>query len=152
MSAPADDFDAVVAQTRRALVAFTQGDSSGMKSLFSRSDDAVLANPLGPPARGWGAVEEAADRAVAFLRDGTCEFEEMARQVTSDLGYVFQIERTVAKVGDSDELRRITLRVTMIYRREDDGWRIVHRQADPIMTPRPVDSIIEKVGDPTARI
>jgi ketosteroid isomerase-like protein len=48
----------------------------------------------------------------------------------------------VAKVGDSDDLRRITLRVTMIYRREDNGWKIVLRQADPIMTPQPIDSII----------
>jgi hypothetical protein len=31
----------------------------------------------------------------------------------------------------------------MIYRREDDGWKIVLRQADPIMAPRPIDSIIE---------
>jgi ketosteroid isomerase-like protein len=52
----------------------------------------------------------------------------------------------VAKVGDSDDLRRITLRVTMIYRREDNGWKIVLRKADPIMTPQPIDSIIEKAS------
>ncbi len=93
--------------------------------------------------RGWRAVEEATDRAVAFLRDGTIEFEEMARHATSDMGCVFHIERVAAKVGESDEPRRISLRVTMIYRREDDGWGIVHRQADPIMSPRPIESIIE---------
>lgn len=53
------------------------------------------------------------------------------------MGYVFHIERVVAKVGDSDDLRRITLRVTMTFRREDDGWKIVLRQADPIMTRNP---------------
>jgi ketosteroid isomerase-like protein len=143
MSGPhATDFAAVVEQTEQALVAFVQGDSSGMKSLFSRSDDVVLANPLGPPARGRSAVEEATDRAVASFR-GTCEFEVLARYATSDLGFVFHIERVEAKVGESDEPRRITLRVTMIYRREDDGWKIVHRQADPIMTPRPIESIFE---------
>jgi ketosteroid isomerase-like protein len=145
MNAPqAAGFDSVVEQTERALVAFAQGDSSGMKSLLSRSDDVVLANPLGPPSRGWSEVEEATDRAVASLRDGTMEIEELARHATSDLGYVFHIERVAAKVGESDELSRITLRVTMIYRRKDDGWKIVLRQADPIMTPRPIDSIIEK--------
>ena len=139
----AADFDAVVEQTNQALMAFVRGDSSGMKSLLSRADDAVLANPLGPPLRGGSAIEEGTDRAVAFLRDGKCEFEELARQATSDLGYLFHIERVVAKVGESDEPRTFSLRVTMIYRREDDGWKIVLRHADPIMTPRPIDSIFE---------
>lgn len=97
------DFDTVVEQTRQALVAFVQGDSSGMKSLFSSSDDVVLANPLGPPTRGRNGLEEIADRAVSHFRDGTCEFEETARHATADLGYVFHIERTVAKVGESNE-------------------------------------------------
>jgi ketosteroid isomerase-like protein len=144
MGRSATDFDAVVEQTNQALIAFVQGDSSGMNSLFSRGDDVVLANPLGPPLRGGSAVAEAGERIAPNFRDGTCEFEEMASHATSDFGYVFHIERVVAKVGDSDDLRRITLRVTMIYRREDDGWKIVLRQADPIMTPRPIDSIIEK--------
>ena len=145
MSAPhAADFDAVVEQTNQALIAFVQGDSSGMKSLFSRGDDVVLANPFGPPLRGGSAVDEGTDRAVTFFKGGTCEFEEIARHATSEIGYVFHIERVEAKVGESDEPSRITLRVTMIFRREDDGWKIVLRQADPIMTPLSIDSIIEK--------
>lgn len=138
------DFDAVVEETEQALAAFVRGDSSPMKALLSRSEDVVLANPLGPPVRGRSAVDEATDRAVAVLRDGTIEFEEMARFVSSDLGYVFHIERVKAKLGESDEIRPIALRVTMIYRREDDGWKIIHRQADPIMRPRPIDSIIDE--------
>jgi ketosteroid isomerase-like protein len=144
MGRSATDFDAVVEQTNQALVAFVQGDSSDMKSLFSRGDDVVLANPLGPPRRGRSGVEEATDRAVASFRDSTYEFEEMARHATSEMGCVFHLKRVAAKVGESEELSRITLRVTMIYRREADGWKIVLRQADPIMTPRPIDSIIEK--------
>ena len=147
MSEPnAADFDAVVEQTNQAIRAFVQGDSSDIKSLFSHGDDVVLANPLGPPSRGRREFEEGTDRAVALLREGTIEFEELARHSTSDFGYVFHIERVEAKVGESDEPRRITLRVTMIYRREDDGWKIVLRQADPIMTPRPLDSIFDKSG------
>ena len=136
-------FDDVVAKTKEALISFVQGDSAGMKALFSTRDDVVLANPLGPPWRGRSAVEQGLDRAVAFFKGGTCEFEDVLRQATGDLGYVFHIERAQANLGDGDELSRITLRVTMTYRREDDGWKIVHRQADPIMTPRPIESILE---------
>ena len=78
------------------------------------------------------------------FRDGTIEFEEIARYATPDLGYLFHIERSESKIGTNAEPSLITLRVTMIYRREDDGWRIVLRQADAITTPRPIDSIIEQ--------
>lgn len=140
------DFDTIVEQTHQALSAFVQGDSSGMKALFSTSDDVVLANPLGPPSRDRNGLEEVINRAVSLFSDGTCEIEEIVRHATSDLGYVFHIERNEVKVGESNEPSRITLRVTMIYRREDDGWKIILRQADPIMTPQPVHSIIESVG------
>jgi ketosteroid isomerase-like protein len=144
MNSPdAADFDAVVEQTEQALFAFVQGDSSAIKSLFSRADDVVLANPLGPPRRGWSGVEEATDRAASFLKGGTIRFEHVSKYATPELGYVFHIERAEAKVGNRQDLNRISLRVTMIYRREIDGWKIVHRQADPIMTPQPIESIIE---------
>jgi hypothetical protein len=61
-AAQADDFDAVVEQTRQALIAFVQDDSSAITSFYSRDDDAVLANPLGPPLHGGSAVVEADSR------------------------------------------------------------------------------------------
>lgn len=140
----ANDFDAVVEQTNQALIAFVQGDSSAITSLYSRGDDAVLANPLGPPLRGGSAIVEESERMATNFRDGTIEFEEIARYATPDLGYLFHIERSESKIGTNAEPSLITLRVTMIYRREDDGWRIVLRQADAITTPRPIDSIIEQ--------
>jgi ketosteroid isomerase-like protein len=36
------------------------------------------------------------------------------------------------------------LRVTTVFRLEDDGWRIAHRHADPITTPQATESILQK--------
>jgi len=46
-------------------------------------------------------------------------------------------------MGGADEAAPVSLRVTTIYRRENDGWRIVHRHADPITGERPVESVAQ---------
>ena len=71
-------------------------------------------------------------------------YERISGYSTADLGYNVEIQRTRAKVGGSDETTPISLRVTTVFRREDGEWRIVHRHADPIAAPMPIESIAEK--------
>ena len=85
-AAASEELDALVERSHRALDAFFKGDSEPVKPLFSRRDDVTLANPFGPPRRGWSAVEEAMDRAAANYRDGEAlGFEEVSRLVTPEL-------------------------------------------------------------------
>ena len=42
------------------------------------------------------------------------------------------IERGEARVEGVEELRPMGLRVSQIYRREADGWKIIHRHGDAI--------------------
>jgi hypothetical protein len=66
----ADDLEEFVERYHRAVEAFIQGDPLPQERIWSRRDDVTLANPLGPPARGWAEVSEALRRAVSQLRDG----------------------------------------------------------------------------------
>ena len=138
------DFDGAVEAFRQALKRYVEGDPRRALELFSQRDDVTLANPLGPPRRGPAEVGRVAADAAAQLTDGSPpRFEEISRYSTSDLGYVVQIERTLARVAGSENLAQIALRVTMIFRREGDTWKVVHRHADPITTPRPTTTIIQ---------
>lgn len=135
-------FQELLERYHESLDAFVTGDPEPTKLLWSRADDVTLANPLGPPARGWSEVAATIDRAAAQIREGEpCNYELVSGSVLGDLGYNLEIERTRAKVGPADEVRAITLRVTTIFRREAGEWKIVHRHADPLTDPRSLESI-----------
>jgi ketosteroid isomerase-like protein len=103
----------------------------------------TLANPFGPPARGWDEVSATLDRAAANYRDGgAVGFENVSTVITSDLAYTVEMERYQARVGGAADVTPVAARVTTVFRREDGGWKVIHRHADPITTPRPADSVI----------
>lgn len=60
----------------------------------------TLANPYGPPVRGWEQVAKTIEDASSLCSDG--EFvgsEIVAKNVTAELAFVVQIERAEAKIG-----------------------------------------------------
>jgi ketosteroid isomerase-like protein len=141
----AEDLDRVIEQCQRALDEFVKGNPQPMQQMFSHGDDVSLANPFGPPASGWDEVAATMDRAASNLRGGgMVAFEEVAKYVTPELAYTVWLERQKAKLGTRGDVTPFTLRVTMIYRPEDGEWKVVHRHADPITTPRPPESVIQE--------
>ena len=111
---PAEGFERAIAASHRALDEIARGNPDAFFELYSHRDDATLANPYGPPARGWAQIEEAGRRDAANYRDGRAiEFENFAKFVTADLGYVLEIEL------------------------------LLHRHADPITSQRSGESVIQ---------
>ena len=140
-----DNFDQVIEQYHLALGEFVKGNPEPVKQIFSHQEDVTLANPLGPPARGWEQVAETIGRAASNFRDGENEgFEIVSKYVTPELGYVLEIERAKAKVGGSEEIAPSALRATMIFRPEEGTWKVVHRHADPITTEQPIESVLQE--------
>ncbi len=140
--AAADDVDQLIEQWQLAAGEFVKGNPEPVKKLWSRREDVTLANPYGPPVRGWEQVAKTIEHASSLRRDG--EFvgsEIVAKYVTPELAYVVQLTR--AKVGGREDIAPITTRATMIFRPEDGTWKIVHRHADSITTPQPAESVIQ---------
>jgi ketosteroid isomerase-like protein len=137
-------FDDVVTGYRKALELYVTGDAEPALAFISRRDDVTLANPLLPPQRGPEDVLAAAAKGATMLRDGSIRsFEEVSRYATPDLGYVVQVERAQAKFPGSETMNQLALRVTMIFRREEGTWKLVHRHADGITSQRPITSVVE---------
>ena len=116
-----------------------------MKKLFSHREDVSIANPNGPPVRGWEQVAQTVEHASSLRRDGEMiAVEHIAKYATPELAYVLEIKRAKAKVGGSAAITPYALRATMIFRPESDVWKIVHRHADPITAAQPAESVIQK--------
>jgi ketosteroid isomerase-like protein len=137
------DFAQAMEQHHSAMGAFVKGDAEPLKALYSRRDDVTLANPFGLPARGWSEVAPMLERAASYYREGeVVGFERVSDCATGELAYTVEVQRYRSKVGGAAEISPVAFRVTTIFRREDDGWKIIHRHSDPITSTRPAESVL----------
>jgi ketosteroid isomerase-like protein len=140
-----DDLDRAIERYHLVAAEFIKGNATPYKELFSHTEDISLANPFGPPLRGWAEAARTMERAASRYRDGeVVGFENVATYVTSELAYIVEVERYRAKVGGGEDITPFSLRVTSIFRPEDGSWKIVHRHADPITTAQPAESVIQE--------
>jgi ketosteroid isomerase-like protein len=134
----------------KSVVAFIQGDPHVQKPLWSARDDVTLANPLGPPVKGADAVWQHMERSASLISAGhDYTFASIAVVETADLAYEVGIERNIVKIGAATEDVPVSLRVTTVFRREDQEWKIVHRHADPITEERSAQSLAQRAEHPS---
>jgi hypothetical protein len=60
------DLAQVIEDYHRTIDAIVTGDPEPQKRLWSHGDDVTLANPLGPPAKGWDRVKEHLEQAASL--------------------------------------------------------------------------------------
>ena len=142
MSETAKDLDAAVALSRAAVAGVISGDAQRIQDLYSTADDVTLGNPFGPFVKGRQAVEATTAAAAARYHGGQlAQFDTVARFETDSLACVVETENFETRLAEDGPLTPLSLRVTSVYRREGDAWHLVHRHADPITTPRGVDTL-----------
>jgi ketosteroid isomerase-like protein len=140
-----EDLDEVIEQYHLALGEIVKGDSEPLKMMYSHTEEVALANPFGPPVRGWEQAAATMERAASNYRDGEIVgFENVVKHLTPELAYIVEVERFKAKVGGNEDITPIALRVTSIFRPEEGTWKVVHRHADPITTGQPAESVIQR--------
>jgi ketosteroid isomerase-like protein len=138
------DLEGAIQQSHDATDKVLKGDPEGFKALYSRSEDITLGNPFGGFGRGRAQVVEQLERAASYYEDGQATaFDVVARGEAAEFAYTVEIERARAKVGGSSQVREFAVRVTSIYRHEGDGWKLIHRHADPRVTRQSAESVLE---------
>jgi SnoaL-like protein len=92
---------------------------------------------LGGVECGWQNVTDRVSWVSQKYSDGTRSREEITRMVGADFAYLVQREIMHSRLASQAEPSTQELRATMVFRREADGWRIVHRHADLQIATKP---------------
>jgi ketosteroid isomerase-like protein len=130
------DIDQAVAELQQrsttANAAMLRGDVKTYRALVTLTDDFTLMSPFGgAPTHGRDMSEERWTAMERFFRNGTLTQEVVASYGTADMVVLVVIERAHGEVG-SLPAQDWPLRVTLVYRRDQNEWRLAHRHADPL--------------------
>ncbi len=125
----------MVEKTHLALGDFYKGDMEPYRRICSLRQDVSLLGAFGGVSVGSEAVTKHLTSRASFFREGhNVRFENLVKFSTNDWGYTVEVERFDAKVGGTDEITQVALRVTTIFRREEGEWKVAHRIGDPLVT------------------
>lgn len=137
-----------IARVQGAIRQFTNGDPEPYKACWSQTADVTIFGGWGAYERGWAQVERRLEWAAARWHGGLTDFELLAEGASGAVAYTIWIESGSARLAGDDDYRPFVLRVTHLYRREGDSWRIVHRHADALKEITEVAAILFNAGAP----
>ncbi len=120
-----------IEECHRALRQHTSGNPRPYLELWSHADDVSLMGGVGGHQVGIHDVSELLTAAAKTLNYETWDAENLATGFNGTLGFTVELERLTRQIdGETEEM---SLRATTIYRREDGGWRVIHRHGDSLM-------------------
>jgi ketosteroid isomerase-like protein len=128
-----EDVAQLIERTAEAAKAYIRGDMRTYFTLIRHEDDYVLMSPFGgEPRRGSDTSPETLEALSRYFRGGEAELEVVQTYASGDMVVLVAIERQHGEVGGLPD-QDWSLRVTLVFRRDESGWRQVHRHADALV-------------------
>jgi ketosteroid isomerase-like protein len=111
-----------------ALNSMARGDAGPMAEVWSHGAAVSTMHPIGGTEVGWDQVKEPWKQVAAMATGGEVRLDKQVVEVVGDAAYELGIE--AGSITLAGEKLPIEHRVTNIYRREGDSWKIVHHHTD----------------------
>jgi ketosteroid isomerase-like protein len=133
MAADSEDFERFLRQREAAAGEYVSGNPEPLGRLVAQEFPATFFSPRGDVTSGTREVWARYERDAALFTSGSDNsFESLDSAAGGDIAYWVGFQRSQANMRGEDQPVPFDLRVTEIYRRENEQWKLVHRHADPL--------------------
>ena len=142
------DLNGLIELMSEAASAFIGGRMRRYFELMKHTDDFTLMPPTGGDTiRGSDANDEVIADMERFFRGGEAKLEVIQTYASGDLAVLVAVERQRGEVGNYPP-QDWSLRVTLVFRREESAWRLAHRHADALVHPITFDQLSDLARGP----
>ena len=124
------DLEQFIALCHEAITQQSQGHPEPFLDLWSHAEDVTVMAAIGGYQVGFGPISDLLTAASKTQQFDSWSAENLVTIVDRDLAFSVELEH----YGKSGQENGMTIRATMIYRREAGQWRVIHRHGD-VLTP-----------------
>lgn len=127
----ADDFKQFLETRGKAALGYVNGDFEPLSEIVATNAPASFFGPMGDVTETAGDVAARYRKdAAAFDKGSTSELDMMHYGNSGDLGYWVGHQVAEVRMKGKPDPVAMKIRVTEIFRREQGGWKMIHRHAD----------------------
>jgi ketosteroid isomerase-like protein len=123
-----DEVRTASARFYAGLNSMMAGDAAPLADAWSHGASVSTMHPIGGRQTGWDEVRGSFEQVAQLASGGHAELRDQSLQVAGDMAYEVGIEQGQATLAG--EQITIEQRVTNVYRREAEGWKMVHHHTD----------------------
>ncbi len=130
------DFEQFMRQREKAANAYVGGDAALLGRVVAQASPATFFGPGGGSEQGAGKVAARYEKdAGAFASGGDSHFEILHMAASDGHAYWVGFQRATAHMRGATEPVPFNLRVTELFCREGNEWKLIHRHADALAFP-----------------
>jgi len=129
----AQGFEDFLRARHAAAAAYVSGDPEPLTRLVAREHRATFFSPRGDITAGTEDVASRYNKDAAVFAPGSGNtMETLDSGAGDDVGFWVGRQRSQARIRGQDNPVAFDHRITEIYRREGEEWKLVHRHADSV--------------------